>query len=185
MNLTEQLGTLISSNSSQQLELEIRKRNGSEVFRSRVFVFLTRRKPIGRFCFWRRLPVSVPKLTLDTYLVELVQTSLLPSPTNGVPWVSPWFEHYATAPGGVTWQSGCHESSIRTREYRGCAVMIVCMSFFSFVSIESPLSEPPSPSLLQLLDSPQISLVGLPYLDNDTLRRMPEGPPIDRAGSAR
>ena len=34
--------------------------------------------------------------------------------------------------------------------------------------ILSPLSEPPSPSLLQLLDSPRISFVDLSYLDNDT-----------------
>ena len=32
----------------------------------------------------------------------------------------------------------------------------------------SPLSEPSSPSLLQLLDSPRISFVDLSYLDNDT-----------------
>ncbi|KIJ91140.1 hypothetical protein K443DRAFT_135559 [Laccaria amethystina LaAM-08-1] len=34
--------------------------------------------------------------------------------------------------------------------------------------ILSPLSEPPSPSLLHLLDSPRISFVDLSYLDNDT-----------------
>ena len=56
------------------------------------------------------------------------------------------------------------------------------MSFFSFVSDESPPSEPPSLSLLQLLESLQISFVDLSYFDNDTLSRMPEGPPIDRAG---
>ena len=66
---------------------------------------------------------------------------------------------------------------------------MVCMSFFSFELVStvldsrsflnasyrsllrscilSPLSEPPSPSLLQLLDSPRISFVDLSYLDND------------------